>query len=83
MRSRWLWVLLIGVGIAVVIAGLGYDLLWAGIPYQDPPPELAARYNFHARVAAAVRQVGVGLGCGGGIGIMVSWVIRKQRQGES
>lgn len=32
------------VGITVFLTGLFYDVMFAGIPYQDPTPELAAEY---------------------------------------
>jgi len=38
-------------GCVIVAFGFFYDVTFAGIPYQDPPPELLAQYNFHARAA--------------------------------
>lgn len=38
-------------GIVIVVLGFIYDVLFAGIPYQDPTPELQARYDFHSSVA--------------------------------
>lgn len=48
-------------GLAAVAGGLVYDLLLAGIPYQDPTPEMAARYAFHSRVAAGIEAAGLAL----------------------
>jgi len=39
------------IGIFILISGFIYDILFAGIPYQDPTPELQARYDFHSAVA--------------------------------
>lgn len=30
---------------------LRYDIVFAGIPYQDPTPDLQARYAFHRSIA--------------------------------
>jgi hypothetical protein len=46
-------------GILVTLAGFGYDLTFAGIPYQDPTPEMAARFRFHSRVARAIEFGGL------------------------
>ncbi len=55
---KWLpvWVLLLG--LVVILAGFVYDVLFAGIPYQDPTPELAARYAFQSGVAEVIRVAG-------------------------
>ncbi len=49
-----------GVGIVLVVSGVGYDVVFAGIPYQDPTPEMSARYAFHSRIASAFYMVGGG-----------------------
>lgn len=38
-------------GVLIVLTGFVYDVLFAGIPYQDPTPELQARYDLHSGVA--------------------------------
>ncbi len=45
-------------GLLLIGAGFVYDLIFAGLPYQDPSPEVLARWEFHARVAGAIRSVG-------------------------
>jgi hypothetical protein len=70
MKRVWPWVLiviLIGFGIMVMFVGFMYDVLFAGIPYQDPTPELVARYSFHSQVASIIRWMGACtclIGCG-------------------
>lgn len=62
---KWLPGMILLLGVVVFLAGFVYDVLFAGIPYQDPTPELAARYAFHSGVAEAIRGVGgVFLGVG-------------------
>ena len=38
-------------GLLILIAGFGYDVLFAGIPYQDPTPELQSRRESHKSIA--------------------------------
>jgi len=45
-------------GILIVITGFVYDVIFAGIPYQDPTPELQARYDFHSAVASWILMSG-------------------------
>ena len=48
-------------GLCVLISGFIYDVVFAGIPYQDPTPEMTASYAFHAGIASAIRWCGVAL----------------------
>jgi hypothetical protein len=52
---------LVAIGIALIAGGFIYDVFFAGIPYQDPTPEMQAGYLFHARVASAIRWLGAGV----------------------
>lgn len=45
-------------GIFIIISGFVYDVLFAGIPYQDPTPELQTRYDFHSAIAGWFYQGG-------------------------
>jgi hypothetical protein len=45
-------------GVIIVLAGFVYDVLFAGIPYQDPTPEMQARYDFHSSVAGWFYKTG-------------------------
>ena len=49
----------IAIGFLLLLAGLLYDIAFAGIPYQDPTPEMSARYARHSRIAAGLRWAGV------------------------
>ncbi len=53
--------LLILSGFVLIIAGFVYDVIFAGIPYQDPTPELLARYNFHSSIAGYLELGGLGM----------------------
>jgi hypothetical protein len=46
------------IGLLIVMTGFVYDVLFAGIPYQDPTPELQARYDFHSSVAGLMYKTG-------------------------
>lgn len=45
-------------GVFIVLNGFVYDVLFAGIPYQDPTAELQARYDLHAGVANVFYKTG-------------------------
>jgi hypothetical protein len=60
MNMRRFWaILFIVVGICLVFGGFFYDVLFAGIPYQDPTPEMSANYLFHSRIASVIRWIGI------------------------
>lgn len=51
----------LALGLLILIAGLGYDIAFAGIPYQDPTPAMASAYRFHSRVASVIVVGGLAL----------------------
>jgi hypothetical protein len=58
-RNRLLLTGALLLGPAIVVAGFFYDVIFAGIPYQDPTPELQSRYFLHSTIASHVRWCGV------------------------
>ena len=45
-------------GLGLFIAGFGYDMTFAGLPYQDPTPEMQARWQFHHVLASKIYLAG-------------------------
>ena len=57
---RWrLPLALLASGLVATVAGFGYDFAFAGIPYQDPTPEMAARFRFHSDIASVIEVGGL------------------------
>lgn len=76
--KRFLPVILIALGIIVIFAGFIYDVLFAGIPYQDPPPALVASYNFHSQIASIIRWSGMSICVIGGMAVIIQWLMGKK-----
>ncbi len=55
--QRFWPLILMAVGWLLIVGGF----LWAGIPDQDPTPEMSARFAYHHAVADRILQVGGGL----------------------
>lgn len=68
------------VGLFVIAAGFVYDLIFAGIPYQDPTPEMLAGWNFHRSVAEVFFKAGGMLLAAGLIAIPI---IRRRTAGQN
>ncbi len=47
-------------GLLLFVGGFIYDIAYAGIPYQDPTPEMTASFAWHSNIATATRRSGVG-----------------------
>jgi hypothetical protein len=75
--------LLVAAGTALFVAGFAYDVVFAGIPYQDPTPEMAADYARHARVASLIRWAGLGLVLPGVIAGFARRIARRARRAAS
>jgi hypothetical protein len=57
--KRWWPFILVAVGMTLLLGGFAWNVMFAGIPYQDPPPALVARYAWHARFSATMSWLGV------------------------
>ncbi len=75
--KRHLPLILIGLGILLLISGFAYDLVFAGIPYQDPTPEMSARYAFHSRIASGFYILGGGTFLVGAVTGVIRVVTRR------
>jgi len=65
--------LLIVSSIVIFVGGFIYDIFFAGIPYQDPTPEMSARFLFHSGIATIIYTIGFsGLIIG-----MLGWVAKS------
>ena len=83
--GRWLsWLVplaVVAIGFMTIAAGFVYDLMLAGLPYQDPPSELEARWQYHSGVASAIEFAGavvmfLGLSA---LAVAVVWALAKRR----
>jgi hypothetical protein len=54
--------------------------MFAGIPYQDPTPALAADYERNAGIASALRWVGAGVLASGVLAAAASGAARGRRR---
>ncbi len=63
--QRYLPVILMMLGGLIILAGFVYDILFAGIPYQDPTESMLANYRHHASLAASIRWSGMTFLCMG------------------
>jgi hypothetical protein len=81
--KRFLPFVLIVLGITIIFTGFVYDELFAGIPYPDPTPALAASYDFHSQIASIIRWSGMGICIIGGAAIIIRWLTRKSHNPES
>ena len=53
-------------GLAAMVGGFCYDVMFSGIPYQDPTPELQRQYEFHSGIAFYLETAGaliLAIGC--------------------
>jgi len=78
MKQNWPIALLV-LGIAIIFLGFVYDVLFAGIPYQDPTPALQASYDLHSRIASIIRWSGVGIIMVGGCVGIIRRLMKKGR----
>jgi len=45
------------IGILLAVAGLSYEIIFAGIPYQDPTPEILNNYHHQTAIAQRIYTV--------------------------
>ena len=59
------------------MAGFADDILFAGIPYQDPTPAMLTSYNMHAKIASIIRRSGLLILAAG---IVISIIHKRSKQ---
>ena len=77
-KQRWPYLLLAAAPV-LLVAGFVYDLLFAGIPYQDPTPELAASYDRHSAIATVIYLCGALTLLAGLVVIVIRFLVRRKR----
>ena len=55
----WVKKYLFLIGIIIAAIGFVYNVLFAGIPYQDPSPQLLEKYNQNAFVSDLIIKFGL------------------------
>ncbi len=79
--ARMSTVRLVLIGAALLIAGFAYHVVFAGVPYQDPTPEMTARYERDSLIGTALAGTGLGILL---IGMVVAALrSRSQRSGQA
>jgi hypothetical protein len=61
-------------GVSIIVAGLGYDIMYAGIPYQDAPADLLAEYNRNQRISNWIINAGLLIAAMGVLSMIAVWV---------
>ena len=79
MKRFWP-LMLIAAGLFLFVSGFLYDVMFAGIPYQDPTPEMSARYAHHAHIASVICWLGVAVFLFGSLASIVRFVVRRFRR---
>jgi hypothetical protein len=64
-------------GLIIIFSGFVYDILFAGIPYQDPSPRMLASYNFHAQIASIIRWGGTAICIIAGVAMLIQWFKKR------
>ena len=67
-------------GIIIIFIGFVYDVLFAGIPYQDPTPALAVSFAFHSQIASIIRWGGASIVITGGVTIIFLRLTKQDRK---
>ncbi len=84
MHLRRFWPLIpMAAGLMLLLAGFVYDVVFAGIPYQDPTPELAAGYARHADTAACMFRSGAAVFVAGLVAALIQLVMSHCRKAGS
>lgn len=65
-------------GIILLFIGLYYSMIKAGIPYQDPPPELQIQYAVYMGIGEILLKNGfLAAICGGAVRLLLGVIWRK------
>ena len=68
---------LVASGLILVLVWFVYGSIFAGIPYQDPTPEMSANYAFHSRVSDTIQVIGLSALLIGMVGGVSNFLFKK------
>jgi hypothetical protein len=66
-------------GMLLFIGGLIYSIVFAGIPYQDPTPQMYATWKLHHRVGDLVILAGLVVLAGSLLWALARWIALARR----
>lgn len=66
-------------GVVLLLVGMYYLMIKAGIPYQDPTPEMTKQYVRNENIGAISFFCGLVVEILGGIGLIVTQVLKKRK----
>lgn len=55
LRAR----MLVLAGLGIIVIGFGYDMRFAGLPFQDPEPDVQANWLYHTDMANRIYAGGI------------------------
>jgi hypothetical protein len=82
MRRALLTIAPLLLGGGLLVAGLLYDLHYAGIPYQDPTPQQQTQYDLHSSIASRLMGAGAVLMLAGLLWLtylLTSGIVQRRR----
>ncbi len=65
-------------GVIILLIAAYYSIVKAGIPYQDPPPELQIQYAVNAGIGDELFKIGLIVAALGILGRMISRILDKR-----
>ena len=78
-QAKWA----IFLGIVIFIAAFIYDVLFAGIPYQDPTPEMQSRWDIHSSIAEYIYISGSVIFLAGVLAFTFEYMRNKHQKRET
>ena len=66
-------------GLLLLLAGFVYEVIFAGIPYQDPTPLMIQNYNFHEAVGQKIELAGIVVMLLAIIGIIINKFLKPDK----
>lgn len=64
-------------GLIILVIGLYYLVIKAGIPYQDPTVEMQVQYAIHYGIGSILSKTGLILALCGGIARVIAWRVER------
>lgn len=64
-------------GLIILVIGLYYLVIKAGIPYQDPTVEMQVQYAIHYGIGSVLSKTGLILAVIGGIARVIAWRVER------
>lgn len=82
-KIKYILLAIIAAGIVMLAVGIYYSVIVAGLPYQDPTPEMLEKWNMAHRTGTLWQCIGAATALIGAVGLTAIKILSRRFKNKS